>query len=163
MLPDSFLGFALNFSIPLNEKEKGLKNILEPLGYQHVGTGGSRITFLTPDKKYVVKFPWFEYGILVNKDEHHIWHKYKNNPEPTRGMVFAPCRLIYGSILIMRAVSVLCGNAYGDRQGRKVIEGDPDLPNDAPPWASLVDCHQVGKLPNGRWVAYDYGDWFGNI
>ena len=128
-----------------------------------MGSGGSRITFLMPDEKYVIKFPRYEYGIGVNKDEHRIWHEYKNKPHPRIDVVFAPCRLVYGSLLIMRAVSVLYGDAYADQEGRKVIEGYCELPDNAPEWVRRVDCHQVGKLSDGRWVAYDYGNWFTNV
>lgn len=155
------LSFILNMNIGRDERENYIHKVMTSCGCKKVAAGGTRLVYLTNDGKYVIKFPRSGYGITVNADEHRIWHKYKNSPDKNKGgILYAPCRLVHGSILVMKALAKICGESAGDADATRngVIPTDT-LPSNVPGWCYKLDCEQVGYLPDGRLVAYDYGDW----
>lgn len=110
------------------------KNLLEK-GFKFLGSGKDRRVFLTPNKKYVIKFPIHKDGAQANWNEARRWRYRKSYDKK-----FARCKLIPNTdILVMEYV-----------KPRKI--GDP-----VPRWAYGVDCLQVGYNCNGNLVAYDYG------
>lgn len=132
-------------------------NLMSQMGFSLMGNGCHRETYLSPNKKYVLKFPINGKGIDVNAQEHLIWHLYKSKPDYSHGgMVYAPCRLIGGLVLMMWAVTKSFGCSQGDddAQSKGYIPGSIMVP---PAWVERIDCCQAGVLPSGKIVAYDYG------
>lgn len=153
-----------NFRLSWDYRREYMDTFMKRLGFQLLGEGRMRRTFLAPHKRFVLKFPTSQCGLDGNKSEAELYARWKNKPDTSRyGMVYAPCRLIQNSILMMWAVQEAFGESDGDREARdnqKMIKfyRDRDRYNDTriPAWAREVDCQQVGILANGRVVAYDY-------
>src|SRR5258708_7113282 len=80
-----------------------LNDELVEVGFAHLGEGRHRITYLSPNKRYVLKFPTSQDGLYVNQRESHAYRRVFNQPEPN-GQCYAPCRLIQNHILMMRTV-----------------------------------------------------------
>lgn len=136
--------------------KKYCDTLMKELNFQLIGTGSSRRTYLSPSKKYVLKFPTCVWGIDMNVSEHNIWHKFKNNSDQD-GTFYAPCRLIGGLVLMMWAVTQSYGDSEGDDDAR--FRGFIPMPTDEmPAWVIELDCCQAGTLSNGKVVAYDYGE-----
>lgn len=136
--------------------------------FKCVGMGKDRITFLSPNKRYVLKFPKDSGGVDCNAWEAKLWRQYKRGPDPD-GVYYAPCRLMKNGILMMWAVTELSGGTEGCDAGRSYLGGkdnydyelDDNTPKrsaNLPDWVATVDCCQVGYLRNGKLAAYDYGD-----
>lgn len=128
--------------------------------FQLLGSGKDRYTWLSPNKRYVIKFPKHEDGIYANQNEAKYYAKYKNQPDHN-GVVFAPCRLIAHSILLMQAMVSTLGDTSGCIIARDT-EAVRYCMDTRPDWVDHIDCDQVGKLMNGRMATYDYGDYFGD-
>jgi hypothetical protein len=154
-----------NFDLSWEYRQTYIDTFMDRLGFKLLGEGRMRRTFLSPHKRFVLKFPTSAYGLDGNRSEARLYQKFKNRPDTHRyGMVYAPCRLIQDSILMMWAVKEAFGNSDGDREARSgqsdIMFTSADRYNDSriPRWAVEVDCQQVGILANGRMVAYDYTD-----
>ena len=142
-----------------------LDAFMEEKKFTLLGEGRHRRTYLSPNKRYVLKFPHGNYYFIHNQNEARIWRQFFSNPNPDNcGCIYAPCRLIDNSILMMRAMSTIFGITQGDRDARcKGLLGE-NMPyrisEDCPEWVkkSYYDSHQVGKLCNtGKYAIYDYG------
>lgn len=107
---------------------------LEDNGFKCLGCGQTRMCFLTPSGKNVVKIPLDCYGMSGNnKEELRYKTKFKDYP-------VARCRYIKGTfILIMEYLT------------------PPPIGFNYPDWADYVDCQQVGFTNKGKLVAYDFG------
>jgi hypothetical protein len=141
---------SIHQDITMQELIKELKNLrrdqyerinlatvyFQTRGFKYMGDGRCRITFLHPNRRYVIKAPISGLGFEANREEHKIWHKYKSLPDQN-GIYYAPCRLIQNTLLMMWRVDFV---EYEDR----------------PDWSGYIDCDQVGSLADGRMVAYDY-------
>jgi hypothetical protein len=131
------------------------------LGFTFLGSGRHRNTFLSPNKRFVLKFPNGSDGLYVNQREASAWKRCFNQPDGN-GQCYAPCRLILGRVIMMRTVVKVFGRTQGCDSARDSggIQGmdaeDDDAPN-LPDWCWNIDATQVGYLANGRLVAYDYG------
>jgi hypothetical protein len=130
-------------------------------GLTYLGGGRHRRTYLSPNKRYVLKFPRNTDGVIVNTMEARAWKRCFNQPDGN-GQCYAPCRLIKGTVLMMRTVVELFGRTDGcdSARGSGELDGtdahDDDAP-ELPDWCDQIDSTQVGYLANGRLVAYDYG------
>jgi hypothetical protein len=105
----------------------------------YVGVGRTRIVFLTPSQKSVIKIPLSWDGMADNDWEYRTFTKNRKSGE----CVYAPCRpssLLGFPVLLMRKL-------------------DLDIPpvDQLPDWAGCIDCFQVGLDKEGRLLAYDYG------
>ena len=130
--------------------------LMDKWDFTFLGEGCTRRTFLSPDKKYVLKFPTFEGGVTANRIEHEIYRKYMSGDED--GVQYAPCRLIQKTVLLMRACKEIYGDSQGCEDASSIIDWIPEGEGRPyPDWAESIDCGQVGMLPNGKVVAYDYG------
>lgn len=143
-----------------------IDDIMRQLRFTFLGQGRDRRTYLSPNKRYVLKFPKDEGGVEANQREASIWKEFGNKPDHGMGgACYAPCRLICGSILMMRAMAKIYGCTYGDEAGRNYLGGyevheDNSDESGLPYWAcdpDNTDSYQVGQLPNGKFVVYDYG------
>ncbi len=157
-----YLSVITNYDfVDYESRVAAMNDMMEERGYKFLGDGRDRRTYLSPNKKFVVKLPLSQHGVATNRDEHKVWHRFKNKPDEEHGgIVYAPCRLTKSYILIMQTVVEIYGGSYGDEKGRNILKGSKELPVDAPAWSEKVDVEQVGRLANGKWVAYDYGEWF---
>ena len=131
-----------------------------------LGQGRHRRTYLSPNKRYVLKFARYKEYIGMNRFEHAVYKLYFNRPDDTNsGCYYAPCHLIDGHMLMMRAMTEIYGRTNGCDSARRILGGENapygeeamkelDLPN----WLEQCfhDSAQVGKLPNGKFVLYDY-------
>lgn len=108
---------------------------LEKKGFKNVGCGSFRTTFQRG--KIVVKVPRHWDGFDDNIGEAHAYRKYRNNPKPEDGIVFAPCRLLPNGCLMMVYVE------YVDHE-------------ELPDWGQKLDGSQAGEY-KGRIVAFDSG------
>lgn len=143
-----------DFSIGKDDRRKYIDTVMESHGFTLLGEGRMRRTYLSPNKKYVLKFPMTRDGIEGNISEHDIWHQNKhaaNNHE----INYAPCRLIRKTILMMWSCYEAFGESFGCEDALKkgaLIKCSLDYPA----WSTTVDCRQVGILKNGKFAAYDY-------
>lgn len=149
----------LNFSLLKDFNTHGwlradyLDGAMTDRGFKLIGWGKHRRTYLSPNGRYVLKFPIAYSGIRDNMEEHHTWHLYKNSPSNI-GVLYAPCRIIDGFVLMMWACHNTCGWSDGDNHA--VARGMLKRIGGAPYWAEYIDCMQVGMLHNGKIVAFDY-------
>jgi len=143
-----------------NVREAYIKGFMEELSFTKVGSGRMRTTYLSPSNKFVLKFPHNEGGVHGNMEEAYRYSKYKSRPDHTNyGAVYAPCRLIQKTILMMWAVVASYGDSAGCHKAIKsgLLEyADPDTWGDVPDWVQALDCNQAGYLRDGRLVAYDF-------
>ena len=107
---------------------------LKKRGYTYLGSGRNRDTYLSNNKKWVVKVPRNEAGYFNNFSESDVYCSrgfYYINP--------ARCKLL-GSLLVMEYVEPI--NVFKMK--------------DYPRWADCVDGGQVGLSRSGKIVAYDF-------
>lgn len=146
--------FLKDFNISAERRAEYLDATMASHGYKLMGNGKHRRTYLSPNGRYVLKFPMLDLGIRDNRDEHMLWHEHKSSPNKD-GVLYAPCRLINDFIIMMWACSDTCG--YSDGCERAINSGTlKRRTNDVPVWADYIDCMQVGTLHNGKIVAFDY-------
>jgi len=107
---------------------------LKEQGFTRVGIGSFREVYVR-DKKIVIKIPTCVDGVIDNRMEHIIWHRYRSNPTE-RGIFVAPCRLMSHDLLMM------------------VFVDDYYCPNEAYTWRWYDTC-QAGLYKGGA-VAFDY-------
>lgn len=112
-----------------------INNILINKKFIYINGGRHRETFLTPSKKFVIKIPSIYDGIIANLSERQIFSYFHGSNNH-----YAPCRLINNFILLMKKVETNINK------------------NNLPQWAYNIDAVQVGILPNGKLVAFDYAD-----
>lgn len=132
--------------------------------YTFLGMGKDRMTWLSPNGRFVLKFPRTPDGIGANAFEARTW-KESLRSRSKRGPAYAPCRLLKDGTLLMLAVSDLQGGTDGCDSARAHGLGGVDTYQewedgeleDLPDWVYEIDCCQVGRLRNGKLVAYDYG------
>jgi hypothetical protein len=107
-------------------------------GFESVGTGSYRETFAKSmgRQKSVIKVPCSGEGLNHNVREAFVYRKYRNRGD-SRGVVYAPCRLLPSGCLLMTWVDTTWSSATA-------------------PWAYLIDGYQVGFI-RGRVVAFDSG------
>lgn len=157
----------LNFDLSIAIRLEAIQQYLGPK-FKCMGMGKDRITFLSPNKRFVLKFPKDESGISANECEAYMWKHNKRGTGPD-GIYYAPCRMLKNHILMMWAVTELSGGTEGCDVGRAQLggkdhydygmdDGTPTRESNLPEWVASVDCCQVGYLRNGRLAAYDYGD-----
>jgi hypothetical protein len=134
-------------------------------GYSLVGSGKDRITFLAPHKRFVLKFPRHDWGLYANERESRNWAtRFRREAWANHQVQFAPCHMVGNVILMMRTVWDLCGNTVGCDKGSELVgrgmneDGQPLIDVPIPDWIGCIDACQVGRLANGKWVAYDYAD-----
>jgi hypothetical protein len=140
---------SLNYNYYDDGRNNKLITELNKIGFKKVGEGRGRIVFLSPNKKYVLKFPLNETGIEDNKIEAIIYSRFKKNKKEYIED-FAPCRLINNIVLMMKAIVEDYG--FG-----KICNVD-DYSNKFPDWVFNYDCNQCGLLSNGKLVVYDYAE-----
>src|SRR5271170_2003139 len=73
------------------------------LGFEHVGGGGFRETYLRG--RVVIKVPSTTDGIIDNRVEAAAWRHYRAKPT-SREIRLAPCRLLPNLCLMMVAVNI---------------------------------------------------------
>ena len=135
-----------NFNLSYYFRRAYIERVAKDNQFTFLGEGRHRRTYLTKSKKCVIKFPYNSDGLKANQSEHDNYHKYKKNND-TYGIVYAPCRLIKDTVLLMPYIDLIFGFEDGEELAN---EKDISLPS----WAYKIDCHQVG-LFKGRFVAYD--------
>jgi hypothetical protein len=135
--------------------------------FTFVGEGCTRRTFLSKNRRYVIKFQIYS-ALYANRHEAATWRKWFGQPNPDNGgCLYAPCRLINNNILMMRAMVEIYGGTHACSFARNsgVLGGvdtwmggssvkvaiNPDLVK----WTA--DLCQVGKMANGKYALYDYG------
>jgi hypothetical protein len=136
-------------------KEQELDKLLLSKGYLFLGEGRHRRTYLSPNKRFVLKYPHCRDGILANQRESMIWKNNFNKDVNKRN--YAPCRLIKETVLMMQAVVEIFGETRGcaNAIGTRTVRGGSSC-DQLPSWVYNIDSMQVGKLANGKLVAYDY-------
>ena len=145
-----------SFEISIESRRRHLDANMRLAGFKLIGQGRHRRTYLSPNKKYVLKFPMCSDALAVNRHEQEIWRAYKNTSQDD-GTLYAPCRLIKDFVLMMWAVDSSYGCSFGDERAFSkdmLVRLDE---TDAPSWVFDIDATQAGYLPDGRLVAYDYG------
>lgn len=141
-----------------NDRKDMIDALMRSNRFTLLGEGRSRRTYLSPTKRFVLKFPMSEEGLIANEEEHN---KYRSSlvTKPVYGVVYAPCRLYKHSILLMHACTAIGGFSDGCREAKKFhCKIDSLKKSELPDWCNAIDCHQVGMLSNGKMVAYDYAD-----
>jgi hypothetical protein len=145
-------------------KDLKVDRVMKDMGFSLLGEGKDRRTYLSRNRKYVLKLPTHLGGVRANRLEAETWKKHFNKSDPERGNIYyAPCRLLWGCVLMMRAMSKVFGITGGDSDARGVYMGghEGSLKDEAlPMWARSydhIDSFQVGQMPNGKFVVYDYG------
>lgn len=105
----------------------------------YFSSGRTRIVYLLPGDKYVLKAPANEKGIHDNFYEAELYHQYR-----LKGDIIpkARCRIVPGTFFLVM---------------EKVIF--PKDYSNLPDWTNWVDSIQVGYNSKGMLVAYDYG-WY---
>jgi hypothetical protein len=144
---ESDMKTILNFKIKDIHRRYFLNPIM-PKGFIYVGEGRHRIVFISPNKRYVLKFPKIKTGVMANKEEAKFYSEYKLNHHREEGNL-APCRLIQNTVLMMRAVIA----DFGFQDGYDVAA---KMGIELPDWVEDYDANQVGLLANGKLAAYDY-------
>lgn len=118
------------------------------INFELLGIGRHREVYLLPSKKFVIKIPINNDGILDNLTEYKYW-KNRAAIKKYYDADLARCRLYQGStsqdkLLLMEFI--------------EIIKNPRDLPyNTLPNWAWDVDGIQVGYNRQRHIVAYDYG------
>ncbi len=134
-------------------------------GFTFLGEGRSRRTYLSKNKRYVLKFHLDKYT-SANQNEAKTWRQFFGKTNPTYGdCLYAPCRLLDGKVLMMKAMVEVYGgtngcvtareNGLGGADAFKSSEERSKLPEYISKWS--VDSQQIGKMANGKYVIYDYG------
>jgi hypothetical protein len=137
----------VDFRIAKSLRLSYIHRYMKELDFRFLGAGRSRLTFMAQNNRFVLKFPINALGLKANQEESDIFRKNRNGSPD--GIIYAPCRLIRHTILMMKAIQ----HDFGLREGSfRAMEMGVELPA----WSSKVDAHQVGMLPNGKIVAYDY-------
>jgi hypothetical protein len=162
------LDIILNFDRSLVTRKRYLDKLLKDKGFTYLGKGRHRMTYLSPNKRFVLKFPRYKEGVEANRSEAKIWKNHLNG-KPTKGLgaysehpagaKYAPCRLLQDCIIMMVAVVESYGETVGDDSARYsgAIGGSAEGPDHSlPDWCNEIDACQVGKLASGKLVAYDY-------
>jgi hypothetical protein len=153
----------LDFDLSIGYRKDYIRRIMKKRGFTFLGRGRHRLTYLSPNGRFVLKFPANPEGLAANLSENEIWH---SSLKELSNIDYAPCRLIKSAILMMAAVV----SSYGDTEGCDAardtgkLSGSPraggdygdELEIDLPDWVNDIDSYQVGHLPNGKLVAYDY-------
>lgn len=123
-------------------------------GFLFVGEGSVRRTYLSFDKRYVIKIPLCGGGEFANKREHATYRN-GNDVFDAFDKRLSPCRLVNDYVLVMRAVEDDMGFKDYDIIKRILSVRDDVQFSKNLNWINNVDANQVGLL-NGRLVAYDY-------
>lgn len=130
-------------------------------GFTFLGEGRHRRTYLSPNKRFVLKFPHCKEGLTANRNESDTWKKHLGKPD-LDGTEYAPCRLIQGKIIMMAAMVEVYGGTEGCDYARDIgaVKGEDKFycDDDLPSWAKDIDACQVGMSASGKLVAYDYAN-----
>lgn len=150
-----------NWDLSVESRLEYIKLIMKDKGFTHLGNGRHRATFLSPNKKFVIKFPHNKYGLEANKKEASLWKKYLGKPDE-KGVCYLPCRLIMDTVILMEAVTESYGGTVGCDTAREsgAVTGKDLYVKDGeglPAWYIHVDCCQIGLRRNGKIGVYDYG------
>lgn len=132
-------------------------DVMEENKFTFLGKGRHRTTYLSPNRRYVLKFPNNYSGHKTSKREALIWSKFKNKPVKY-DLCVAPCRMYRDTALVMKAVIHLFGETIECKNAQAVIGYHNEFKN--PFLADVIDSNQVGILPGGKLVAYDFGSDF---
>jgi hypothetical protein len=112
--------------------------------FQLIGEGNTRVVYLLPSKKHVLKLPKDEEGTYDNFREDFRYKQWKS-------IELARCRVIKDTnYLIMEYVQ-----PAEFRGGFKEIKTNDGWIG-CPGWVLSIDCCQVGWNLAGKLVAYDY-------
>ena len=146
----------LDWRVPESHRLAYADGFMSRLGYTLLGTGRHRRTYISHNRRYVIKFPINEYGMRANVQEAKTYKRHKNKPN-YNGVVYAPCRLIQGCIVMMWAMETVFGTTRREIDAGKtgLVKNVTDHPM-FPAWAYHIDSSQVGIMRNGRIAAYDY-------
>jgi hypothetical protein len=152
------LDIILNFNLTYKTRKRHLDKVMKKKGFTYLGKGRHRITYLSANKRFVLKFPKFREGVVANRNEAFKWKGFLSNKMvATNGATYAPCRLLQDCIIMMVAVVEAYGETCGDDSARDSgAIGGESTPLGLPDWCFGIDSCQVGKLANGKLVAYDY-------
>jgi hypothetical protein len=156
------LSIICNFNIPSDARRAYLHKIMEKWNFIYLGKGRHRMTFLSPNKRFVLKFPRNRKGLEANRYEAITYKKALLGGD--KPYSYAPCRLIQNAIILMVAVTSVYGGTEADDlvRDRGYLGGEDayggDNQGSFPSWIFDIDSCQVGRLSNGKLVAYDYGD-----
>jgi hypothetical protein len=135
------LEFSSNFNLNFYYRLRKISIILESFDFKYLGSGRHRFVFLSPNKRYVLKFPIDYDGLLANEEEEQVFKSSLTNL--ISDIKYAPCRLISNTILMMRYVEDIF-------YSRKITE--------LPIWVNEIDSCQVGLTKDGKLVAYDFSN-----
>jgi len=151
------LDIILNFNLTYETRKRYLDKVMKKKGFTYLGKGRHRITYLSANKRFVLKFPKFREGVVANRNEAFKWKGFLNNKITPNGATYAPCRLLQDCIIMMVAVVEAYGETCGDDSARDSgAIGGSAYEEGLPDWCNDIDACQVGKLANGKLVAYDY-------
>jgi hypothetical protein len=114
---------------------QNIQYVLLGQGYNLLGAGASRKAFHKTSAGSVIKVPYNSVGLDDNVIEAYCYKKYRSDPDPELGIIFAPCRLISNGCLLM---------VFVDRAPRESL----------PDWANEIDGSQAGYFKD-KIVAYD--------
>lgn len=124
--------------------------------YKYIGLGRHRITFLHPSGRFVIKFPKNYDGVCANMDEHDTYREAFDGKSVVK---YAPCRLLYDSLLMMWVVDPIFQEFEMIYKIETSTGHNIQMPKSTkiPLWANYyVDSQQVGFLKDLRIVAYDF-------
>jgi hypothetical protein len=144
---------------------QALDTYMQERGFTYVGEGRARRTYLSKNKRYVLKFH-IAPNLIHNQREAATWRNFFSKPNSNNhDCLYAPCRLIDGKILMMRAMVEVYGGTGGCTEARSAGLGGcsvydseaarNNLPDPVRKWSA--DICQFGKMSNGKYAIYDYG------
>lgn len=138
---------VIDFTQPYHQRRGYIDRIADDNHLTLIGEGKHRRVFKTRSNKFVIKFPMNSNGLKANQYEADNYKLYRSEPNEI-GIVYAPCRLIKQSALLMMVMEYEFGFDEGLLFANKVNVNIPK-------WAYSIDCHQVGMISSGKIVAYD--------
>src|SRR5713101_1321031 len=150
----------LDFDIPWEDRQAYIQQVMRGRKFSLLGSGRHRSAYVNPKRTCVLKFPRNIEGLSANRFEARRYAKYKLTPEPTYGIVYAPCRLLQRSVLLMLFAPIVFGNTDADDSASDaglLIQKDYYALRDKqqlPKWIGRLDARQAGILRSGRIVAY---------
>lgn len=130
---------------------------------QLIGEGRQRRSYLSNNKRVVIKFPLYMSGLYSNQREHKAWRFFRNKVD---AVPLAPSRLIDDTLLMMHFCPAIagytgsCEDSIEDKICRKLSIDQSLKDHNFNNLLLDLDSKQFGMLPNGKIVAYDYADNF---
>jgi len=137
----------IDFSLAYHYRLAYIERIAKDNSWELYGDGRHRRVFLSKSGRCIIKFPMNSDGLKANQSEADNFKLYRGEADEN-GVVYAPCRLMKDSVLLMVKMKYKFGFEHG-----LVLAQSMGI--DIPDWAHKIDCHQVGMMPSGKMVAYD--------